>query len=97
MPPPQETRDNTRPVYKTKTEDPKVKTTDRRPPPPLPPNRARFIRFIRFISGVFCPFQFFIVPIYRAITKNISESTCGKSSRYVEAEFDANLKIRASF
>ena len=27
----------------------------------------------------FCPFQFFIVPIYRAITKNVSESTCGKS------------------
>ena len=28
----------------------------------------------------FCPFQFFIVPIYRIITKNISESTCGKSN-----------------
>ena len=27
----------------------------------------------------FCPFQFFIVPIYPVITKNISESTCGKS------------------
>ena len=32
----------------------------------------------------FCPFQFFIVPIYRAITKNISESTCGKSGSQVK-------------
>ena len=38
--------------------------------------------FVYFWS--FCPFQFFIVPIYmyRAITKNISESTCGKSRQY---------------
>ena len=29
----------------------------------------------------FCPFQLFIVPIHRAITKNIGESaTCGKSN-----------------
>ena len=28
----------------------------------------------------FCPFQIFIVPIHRAITKNNSESICGKSS-----------------
>ena len=32
----------------------------------------------------FCPFQIFIVPIHRAITKNISESICGKS-RYLRA------------
>ena len=42
---------------------------------------ARPTRFILFISGVFAlSNQFFIVPIYRAITKNISESTCGKSN-----------------
>ena len=34
-----------------------------------------------FLWG-FCPFQFFIVPIYRVITKTISESTCGKSTYY---------------
>ena len=52
------------------------------PPPPYSavPVRARFIRYIWFISGDFFPFQFFIVPIHRAITKNISESTCGKST-----------------
>ena len=40
-------------------------------------------RFIQFISGFFFAlFIFFIVPVYRIITKNISEWTCGKS-RYV--------------
>ena len=43
-------------------------------------------QFIRFISGVFALFSFFIVPIYRAITKNISESTCGKSNDKVNIE-----------
>ena len=40
-----------------------------------------FFRFwcVRFLSGVFALFNFFIVPIHRVITKNISESTCGKS------------------
>ena len=35
------------------------------------------IRFVQFWG--FCSFQFLIVLIYRAISKNISESTCGKS------------------
>ena len=30
---------------------------------------------------VFCPFQFLVVPIYSAITKNVSELTCDKSTR----------------
>ena len=41
---------------------------------------ARFIRYIWFISGVSSLFSFFIVPIYCVITKNISESTCAKST-----------------
>ena len=32
-------------------------------------------RFIRFISRVFAPFNFFIMPIYHVITKNISKLT----------------------
>ena len=42
---------------------------------PLPKILAS--RLVEFFFWSFCPFQFFIVPIYGAIAKNISESTCG--------------------
>ena len=52
--------------------------------------RARFIRYIWVFLG-FLPFWvFFIVPIYRVITKNISELTCGKSTFLT----DWNTKLR---
>ena len=43
---------------------------------------CKVLRTISSSSGApgFCPFQFFIIPMYRAITKNTCESTCGKSS-----------------
>ena len=43
------------------------------------PSASRSVYSVYFWG--FCPFQFFILPMYRAITKNISESTCGKSNR----------------
>ena len=46
-------------------------------------NFALRARFIRFNFWGFCHFLFFIVPIYRVITKNITESTLGKSTSTV--------------
>ena len=42
---------------------------------PLPKILAS--RLVEFFFWSFCPFQFFIVPIYGAIAENISETTCG--------------------
>ena len=46
--------------------------------------RSVYSVYLLYFWG-FLPFQFFIVPIYHAITKNISESTCGKSSCFTAA------------
>ena len=43
------------------------------------PSASHSVCFVYFWG--FCPFQVFIVPIHRAITKNTSESTCDKSTR----------------
>ena len=51
-------------------------------------SRLRRLVYLVYFWG-FLPFQFSIVPIYRTITKNISKSTCGKSSCFTAAQSNA--------
>ena len=55
-------------------------------------------RFIQFISGFFFAlFIFFIVPVYRIITKNISEWTCGFGTSKLARAFGARFIPFLSF
>ena len=57
------------------------------------PSASRWVYSVYLVYfWCFCPFQFFIVPLYRTITKNISEPTCGKS-RLISALSSFPLRI----